>query len=204
MKQKELEMLLQKVPKFNSPKPELEQYLTPAPIAADILYTAAKFGDIQDKIVADLGCGTGIFSYGAYLCGASQVVGFDVDCDCIDQARDFTIKNNYDINFVINEIRNVYVVCDTVIMNPPFGAQKSNLQADREFILKGFEIAAVIYSLHLTKTVPFIEKMVSSLESKIDFRKNYKFPIKHTFDFHNKEKVEYDVTLLRIDTSYEQ
>ena len=96
------------------------------------------------------------------------------------------------------------MVCDTVIMNPPFGAQKSNLQADREFILKGFEIAAVIYSLHLTKTVPFIEKMVSSLESKIDFRKNYKFPIKHTFDFHNKEKVEYDVTLLRIDTSYEQ
>jgi len=201
MKQKELEMLLQKVPKFNSPKPELEQYLTPAPIAADILYTAVKFGDIQGKIVADLGCGTGIFSYGAYLCGASQVVGFDVDCECIDQARDFACKNNYNINYVINEIRRVNIVCDTVIMNPPFGAQKSNIKADREFILKGFEIAGVIYSIHLTKTIPFIEKLVSALESEIDFTKEYKFPIKHTFDFHEKKSVNYDVTLVRINTS---
>ena len=72
MKQKELEMLLQKIPEFNSPKPNLEQYLTPAPIAADLLFTAAQYGDIENKIVVDLGCGTGIFSFGAYLCGHSM------------------------------------------------------------------------------------------------------------------------------------
>ena len=201
MKQKELEILLQKTPGYNNPKPGLEQYLTPAPIAADILFTATQLGDIKDKTIADLGCGTGIFSIGAYLCGAAKVIGFDVDSNCINQARDYAYDKNYSINFSINEIRNVTIVCDTVITNPPFGAQKSNIQADRAFILKGFEIAGVIYSLHLSKTIPFIEKMIESLEGKITNSKNYDFTIKRTFDFHKKKSVTYNVTLLRIETS---
>jgi len=198
MKQKELEMILQKIPEFNSPKPQLEQYLTPAPIAADIIFTAARYGDIDGKIVADLGCGTGIFSIGAYLCGAEQVIGFDIDCDCVNQARSYAFENNYDINYMLDEIRNISVVCDTVIMNPPFGAQKSNIRADREFIKKAFEISNVIYSIHLTKTVSFIEKLVAALDGIIDFRKKYVFPIKHIYDFHEKKKVDYNVSLLRI------
>jgi len=83
-------------------------------------------------------------------------------------------------------------------MNPPFGAQKSNIYADRSFIEKAFEKANVIYSLHLTKTVPFIEKMVSSLKGNIDFTKNYKFPIKYSQSFHTKKVVFYEVALLRI------
>ena len=59
MKKKELEILLQKVPSFEKPVPHFEQYLTPAGIAADIIFTAHQFGDIENKTVIDLGCGTG-------------------------------------------------------------------------------------------------------------------------------------------------
>jgi putative methylase len=198
MKQKELEILLQKIPGFKEPKPMLEQYLTPANIAAEIIFTALKYGDIENKIVVDLGCGTGIFSLGAYLCGADKVVGIDVDKECIDQARNYAFENDLNINFIIDEVKNVNIVCDTIIMNPPFGAQKSNLKADRVFIEKGFEIASVIYSLHQTKTVSFIEKMISALNGEISYRKDYVFPIKHTFDFHDKKTKNFDITLLRI------
>ena len=90
------------------------------------------------------------------------------------------------------------VKCDTVIMNPPFGAQKSSVKADRKFIEKAFEIAKVVYSLHLSETIPFIEKMILSMNGEIKFYKDYIFPVKHTFNFHSKKSVNYDVTLIRI------
>lgn len=199
MKQKKLEILLQKIPKFESPKPDLEQYLTPAPIAADILYKAVELGDIEDKIVVDLGCGTGIFAYGAYLCGAKKVVGVDIDKNCINQARNFVYKNNIDINFVIKEIRNLSIVCDTVIMNPPFGAQKKNIRADRRFIEKAFEISSIFYSIHLSDTINFIKKCVESLNGKITHIERYNFSIKHAFPFHKKTVKTYNVSMIRVE-----
>ncbi len=198
MKKKELEILLQRVPSFDKPSPALEQYLTPANIAADIVFIAHQFGDVENKTVLDLGCGTGIFSVGAALTGAEKVVGIDVDKSCIEIARNYAKKNNLEITFLIQDVKDVKIKCDTVIMNPPFGAQKSNKKADRKFIEKGFKVASVLYSIHLAKTVPFIEKMVSSMGGKIDYSKDYVFPIKWTYEFHEKKVMNYDVTMLRI------
>jgi putative methylase len=200
MKKKELEILLQKVPSFDSPIPHLEQYLTSADIAADIIFIAHQLGDIENKIVLDLGCGTGIFSVGAFLTGAKKVVGIDIDKNSIGTARDYAEKNNYEIIFKIRDVKDVKIKCDTVIMNPPFGAQKGNRNADRKFIEKGFEIASVLYSLHLSKTVPFVNQLVSSLGGNIDYSKDYTFPIRWMFEFHSKKVVNYDATLLRIST----
>jgi predicted RNA methylase len=86
-------------------------------------------------------------------------------------------------------------------MNPPFGAQKSNLNIDRIFIDKGFEIASVLYSLHLTKTISFIEKLIEKKGGNITYSKKYNFPIRWIFDFHKKKVVYYDITLLRIKTA---
>jgi putative methylase len=198
MKQKELEIILQKVPAFEKPSPMLEQYLTPAKIAADIIFIAYQFGDIEDKIVFDLGCGTGIFSIGAKIMGAKKVLGIDIDENCLKIARKYSKENKLKITFIKKNIKDIKIKCDTIIMNPPFGAQKSNKKADRKFIEKGFEIANVIYSLHLFKTVPFIEKMVRSLNGEINFYKKYNFPIKYTYDFHEKKVINFEISLLRM------
>ena len=198
MKQKELEMILQKVPTYERANPFIEQYMTPANIAADIIYTAYQFGDLRDKKVIDLGCGTGIFSFGAKLANAKEVIGIDIDEEPIKIAKKYAEENNQDIQFIAKDAKDVDIKCDTVIMNPPFGAQKSNRWADRRFIEKGFEIAKVIYSMHLSKTIDFIEKMISSLNGKIDYYKKYTFSIKHIFNFHSKKAEDIDVTLIRI------
>ena len=198
MKKKQLEMILQKVPSFEKPIFNLEQYQTPAEIAADILFIAFQFGDIEDKTVMDLGCGTGIFSIGAKILGAKKVFGADIDENCLRLARKYAKENKKKITFIRKDIKKIKIKCDTIIMNPPFGAQKSNKKADRKFIEKGFEIARVIYSLHLLKTVSFIEKMVNSLKGEISFYKKYNFPIKYTYDFHEKKILNYEVILLRI------
>ena len=198
MKKKELEILLQKVPTYKWPNPFIEQYTTPANIVADIIFTAFKFGDIQDKKVVDLGCGTGIFSFGAKLANAKEVVGIDIDEQSIEIAKNYAEKNKEDIKFITKDVKDVDIKCDTVIMNPPFGAQKGNRWADRGFIEKGFEISKVIYSIHLSKTIPFIEKLVLALNGEISYKKNYIFPIKHTYVFHKKKIENVDITLLRI------
>jgi putative methylase len=200
MKKKELEIILQKVPEYENPIPALEQYITPAGIAADIIFIAYQFGDIKDKVVIDLGCGTGIFSIGVAIAGAKEVYGVDIDKNSIKIAKRYANKINKKINFINQDVKDVKINCDTVIMNPPFGAQKSDRKADRKFIEKGFEIASVLYSIHLSKTVPFIEKMVSSMKGKISYSKDYVFPIKYIYEFHKKRVVNYDVTMLRIVT----
>jgi len=200
MKKKELEIILQKVPAFEKPSPILEQYLTPAGIAADIIFIAYQFGDIEDKIVFDLGCGTGIFVFGAIIAGAKKVIGFDIDKNSIEQAKKYAKRNNLCVKFLVKDVTDIKEKCDTIIMNPPFGAQKSDRKADRKFIEKGFEIASIFYSLHLSKTIPFIKMMISSMGGNINYSKNYVFPIKYTYEFHDKRVVNYDVSLLRIVT----
>lgn len=198
MKKKQLEMILQKVPSFEKPIINLEQYQTPAEIASDILFIAYQFGDIENKTILDLGCGTGIFSIGAKIMGAKKIIGVEVDENCLKVARKYAKENKMEITFINKDIKDIKIKCDTIIMNPPFGAQKSNIKADRKFIEKGFEIASVIYSLHLLKTVHFIEKMVNLLKGEINFYKKYNFPIKYTYDFHEKKVLNYEVCLIRI------
>ncbi len=198
MKKKELEIFLQSIPDFVKPKPDLEQYITSAGIVADIIFIAFQMGDIENKNVLDLGCGTGIFSVGAYIAGAKKVIGLDLDEEAIKTAKKFADENKLNIDFIVKDIKDADIIYDTVFMNPPFGAQKSNLNADRKFIEKAFESGKVIYSLHLTKTIPFIEKIISALKGTIDFKKDYKFPIKHSQSFHAKKIVFFEVSLIRI------
>lgn len=201
MKKKELEIFLEKIPKPVNPKPNLEQYMTPSVIASDILFIAYQFGDIFEKTVCDLGCGTGIFSIGAEILGAKKVIGIDIDKEVLKIAKDFTNQNNLDIRYLNKDIEKINLNCDTVIMNPPFGAQKSNLKADRRFIEKAFEISKTVYTIHLKNTSHFIEKIVNSLKGKIEFTKGYKFPIKWMFEFHRKNVQYCNVLLYKINTN---
>ena len=200
-KKKHLEMILQNIPSNKSPKAHLEQYITPATIASDILWNAYSLGDIEDKKVIDLGCGTGIFSIGAALMGACKVDGVDVDPDTIEIAKNQAIKYGLEdkVQFVLEEIENFYGTGDTVIQNPPFGAQKAGRKnADRFFIEKAIESAPVVYSLHIKETEEFIEKYFASLGGYVTNKFYYRFNIPKIYDFHKKDKININVVLFRI------
>ena len=85
LKLRELESALQEVDEFESPKVLLEQYPTRPHIAACMLHTMqTQFGDVEGRMVADLGVGCGVLSVGASLLGAGAVVGLDVDPDALE------------------------------------------------------------------------------------------------------------------------
>ena len=196
MKKRELEMMLQKIAPLAEPRADLEQYSTPAYLAADVLFTAYSLGDIQGKTVIDLGCGNGIFSIGSSLLGAKRVVGVDVDPKALDAARVNSENMGVEIDLVESDIASFQGRGDTVIQNPPFGAQRKG--ADRPFIKKAIECAETVYSLHMEETVPFLQREVSELGAHVEYRKSYKFNIPHMFGFHKKEKKSVDIVLLLI------
>ncbi|NVM01624.1 MAG: 50S ribosomal protein L11 methyltransferase [Candidatus Helarchaeota archaeon] len=76
---KKLEILLQNLDIHPKPKPSLEQYPIDARTAANILYFASfNNNDIYNKLILDLGCGTGRLAIGASLLGAKKVYGVDM------------------------------------------------------------------------------------------------------------------------------
>ena len=61
MRQRHLEIHLERVAGFNSPSTSLEQYSTPATLAAELVHFAFMKDDLADSVY-DLGCGTGILA----------------------------------------------------------------------------------------------------------------------------------------------
>lgn len=196
MKKKELERALQRVTPHTRPRPDLEQYSTPATIAADMLYTAHTFGDVEGREVVDLGCGSGILSIGAALLGAERVTGIDVDPQAIDDARRNVEEAGVKVELLNMDIRDADLRADTVIMNPPFGAQRRN--ADRPFLETALRIAPRAYSLHNARTLGFLVGMIGAMDATIFFHKSYKFEIPHLFEFHDRKKKDIEVVLLCI------
>lgn len=110
-KKKHLEMILENIPAHPNPKVNLEQYSTSATIAADLLWNAWSIGDIENKNILDLGCGTGILAMGSLLMGAKSVLGLDIDDESIDLAKETisNIENKYNdilsnLNFLVADV----------------------------------------------------------------------------------------------------
>lgn len=105
MKLKKLEEYLQGVDSFEKPKILLEQYATPSHIASVMLYTIqSKYGDLENKLVADIGCGCGMLSIGSFLLGAQHTIGFDIDPDALEVPISQIISlNELDISFLIHD-----------------------------------------------------------------------------------------------------
>ena len=195
MKQKQLEIQLQKAQPYVKPTAKFEQYSTPAEIASDMLWTAFMDGDIQDKKVADLGCGTGVLGIGASILGAKEVYGVDIDARAIEVAIQNAVKLKANVHFEVMKVSDFHEPVDTVIQNPPFGAQTRH--ADIPFLMTGVNVAGVMYSLHLQDTEEFVRKRAEVLGCSAETLKRYIFVIPHTYEFHTKEKVSFDVTLFR-------
>ncbi len=195
VKKRDIEIRLEKVPAHPAPRAHLEQYSTPAVIAADILFTAFSRSDIFQRRVTDLGCGTGIFALGAALMGASSVKGIDIDESAVAVARE--MSDRWDLShvmeFEITDVNDHRGDADTVIMNPPFGSQKKG--ADRPFLKKAFEIAPEVYSLHNQRTEDFLREFISRYNYRISEEKRYMFDIDNMFGFHKEKTKEFEVIL---------
>lgn len=197
MRKKHLAMLLSKLKGFESPKPELEQYRTPGNVAAELLWLAHSLGEIEGKVVADLGAGTGVLSIGAVLLGAERVYAVEKDKRALEIARENARSLGVEdkIEFVNTDVSEFSKRVDTVVMNPPFGSQVKH--ADRPFLLKAFEVSDVVYSIHLSKPEVrnFIETFVVEAGFGITHRLTLPFEIPAQFWFHKKrlEKIYIDV-----------
>ena len=196
-KKKHLEMAIQKVPKHPNPKVDLEQYSTPAIIAADLLWNAYSLGDIADKKVMDLGCGTGIFAIASKLLGAASAIGVDIDKDSTDLASSYC----GDVNFICSDIcdlENDFDV-DTIFPNPPFGSQKNAKKgADLKFISKAIELSPkVLYSFHMASTEEFLISYFEKNDLEITHIFRYNFPIPKIYEFHTRESANVEVIVIR-------
>lgn len=196
-KKKHLEMAIQKVPKHPNPKVDLEQYSTPATIAADLLWNAYSLGDIADKKVMDLGCGTGIFAIASKLLGAASAIGVDIDNDSINLASSYC----GDVDFICSDIcdlENDFDV-DTIFQNPPFGSQKNAKKgADLKFISKAIELSPkVLYSFHMASTEEFLISYFEKNDLEITHIFRYNFPIPKIYEFHTRESANVEVIVIR-------
>jgi putative methylase len=190
MKLKQLEMTLQKAKGYEKPRPSLEQYMTPAPLAARMLYHALMKGDIEGKNVCDLGSGT----------GAESVKGVEKDANAVAVARENAALFGADVEFITADILDSTLPekiapCDTIVMNPPFGAQK--VHADRPFIDLAVRTAPVVYSIFNAGSTPFVKAFIRK-RAEVAEQVGSAFAIKRTFAFHTRDVLEFEVEILRL------
>ncbi|TLZ74653.1 MAG: methyltransferase [Methanobacteriota archaeon] len=178
MKKVQLERILQSLAPVPQPKPEREPYATPATIAAEVVYGAYGRGDIEGCAVLDLGCGNGGLGIGAKLLGAARVVGVDSDPAAIRVAEQNAATVRVEAEWRLDDVADVREAFDTVLMNPPFGAQIRHGPAEA-----------------------FVRQYLETAGATITDRFPYSFPIPHTFEFHRDEARRIDVVLFRVEVA---
>jgi predicted RNA methylase len=191
-----LSVQLSKLLVFSNAKTKLEQYPTDSEVAATVLWDAYMQGNIENKIVVDLGCGTGILGLGAILLGARFVYFIDIDKEALEILAqniadlEIPVRKYKLLNKNVEEINKEYhvqVKADVVIQNPPFGTREKHV--DKQFLEKAFTIASTIYSFHKTTSKDFISAL--SRDHKINSKliHEFNFPLRASMKFH-KKKIE--------------
>ncbi|KAG0256905.1 Methyltransferase-like protein 5 [Actinomortierella ambigua] len=220
MRLKELEGYLQDVAIFEKPKIKLEQYPTTPHLAARMLYTAhTTYDDIENKAVGDFGCGCGILSIAAAMLGSAYNVGFDIDPDAIEIARNNCEEFEVEMDFVLTDLsaspapgeetseRGPYEMMkgklDTILMNPPFGTKLKGI--DMVFLKKGIDLANhAVYSLHKTSTRDHILKKAKEWGVECEVVAELKYNLDKSYSFHKKQSVDIAVDFLRFEKKSKQ
>ncbi len=198
MRIRQIEILLEGCSGFPNPDAKSEQYATPAVVAARFLHEADRMGDIRGMRVIDLGCGTGILACGAALLGAGEVIAIDWDAGALAVARENAASLGCDVTFLEADISHSGVdipPADTVIMNPPFGAQRAH--ADRPFINAGLASAEVVWGIFNSGSRSFLDAYIRD-RAVIDTAISATFPIRRTFAHHTRDIMAIPVDFIRM------
>jgi putative methylase len=192
-----LAVILSKLDEHPNPKYHLEQYSISPGIAANILFTAKD--DIKDKIVYDLGCGTGRFAIGSALLGAKEVFGVDIDEEALDVAKENMkwvenktgVKIGKKIKWVEHDVTTLHAKANTVVQFPPFSVRKG---LDMKFFDKALEIASVVYSVHrgTSGIISELKKICKKHGATIKNVERFKYKLPWSED----DKTKYDIFLV--------
>jgi putative methylase len=129
------------------------------------------------------------------LLGA-RVIAIEIDPKALAMARKNAEKLGADVNFVRGDVASIEIKgIETVIMNPPFGAQKSSV-GDRPFLNKAIKIAKIIYTIHNLGSESFIKEFVKPCQVEMIYR--IPIPLKRCFQFHSKDLKIMHADLYRI------
>ena len=174
----------------------------------DIVYFAGfEFNDIENKILFDLGAGTGRLSIASAYFRPKFIISIDIDPFALHILKRNTLKLELDhiISPLCADIGSFEILRSnffgktqiTTIMNPPFGVQKR--KADRKFLEQAFKLSNVIYSIHLAndKVHQFILDYISKFNWHVDYAFPYKMVLERSFYFHTKKVKKIDVTIYR-------
>ncbi|QDX41223.1 METTL5 family protein [Salarchaeum sp. JOR-1] len=196
-----LEQRLQDVEGFRDPRVDLEQYPTPAELAAHVVHLAGLHDDL-DRTVLDLGTGTGMFALGAALAAAPRVVGLDVDASALAVARENErrLAPATSVDWVRGDATRPPLSASnaTVLMNPPFGAQRGNEHADRRFLDAASRLATVSYSVHNAGSRAFVESFAADAGGEVTHAFRAEFELARQFAFHDTDSKTLDAEVYRI------
>lgn len=182
MKRRDLERALEAVPDFEDPDPDLEQYRTPATVAAELVWAAWSDGHIEGRRVLDLGCGTGILAKAAQMLGAKEVMGVDSD----ERALAVATEQVPGTHFTHADVRDWDPEpADTVLMNPPFGAQRRNRNADRVFYDTALRTGAkAIWFLAPIVSEKFLTAYARDHDVEVEKVLEWEYPLPATMGHH--------------------
>jgi putative methylase len=104
-----------------------------------------------------------------------------------------------EVEFLVGDVSDDSVFreysCDTVVMNPPFGAQRRH--ADRPFIDRALKVGEVIYGIFNAGSLPFIQEYVKE-RGVIEDVVRGTFALPRMFAFHTRDRMEIEVEILCI------
>ncbi|MXV64360.1 methyltransferase [Natronorubrum sp. JWXQ-INN-674] len=199
-----LARVLETLDDFSDPSAALEQYLTPPDIAAHIVHQARLQGDLENRVV-DLGTGTGMLAIAAALAGADRVAGIDVDPEALELARANAARIDEAGRGTLEWVRGdvtrppLSLTDATVLSNPPFGAQRGNRHADREFLEVARSIADVSYTIHNEGSQAFVESFADDEGGAVTHAFQAEFPIANRFEFHTAAEETLEAEVFRIE-----
>jgi len=198
---------------FTHPDRELEQYVTPADIAAHLLHVAALRGDL-DTTVLDLGTGTGRLALAAALHEPARVVAVERDLGALRVARvnERRVDPPVGVEWLRADATRLPLVSSslavstsplTVVANPPFGAQDGNAHADRQFLESVAALATdcpvVSYTVHNDGSRAFVESFAADAGATVTDAFAVTFPLPRQFDHQTDASREIQTQVFRVE-----